>query len=217
MSNYQEEAGRYILPAGEMTRFVKEAKVFYAKFMADCYTYSVKSVELANKHKLNLADDYSWPDAVTREFNRIPEWFRDELYCLVGIRIKKTASGQYAKPLKKDFSAPLVKTLKDSFKLQAGYEGLITAMPASNSISWRVDNNNRSVEGARSSPAGRFLFDFLRTVKWRGKTGGKIAYSDEYMRDDGPCEPNYLDVYGYEQKVEEKRFEALARRIRKRR
>ena len=53
-------------------------------------------------------------------------------------------------------------------------------------VVWDVDDNNHSVDRARSSPLGQAFFRLLGKVKWTRGTGGYIQYRNEYMEWDGP-------------------------------
>jgi hypothetical protein len=69
-------------------------------------------------------------------------------------------------------------------RVQATYSASIVFNKDSREVRWFVDEDNKSVDRARSSPVGLAFFKLLGKVNWTRNTGGKVIYSDEYMQDE---------------------------------
>ena len=106
----------------------------------------------------------------------------------------KNAGPLKVKKPAKNFSVFKHATNKDN-RFRAGLFGLIVFVPDEKKIVWRVEDNNHSVEDARSTTLGRTLFKALDRCAWTSRTGGYIVGSDEYVRDSGGGE-QIKEVYG---------------------
>jgi len=58
-------------------------------------------------------------------------------------------------------------------------------------VHWSVPENNHACDHAHEQHMAKFLFKQLQQVKWGRGTGGKVLYTDEYLRDDA------LDYEGF--------------------
>ena len=208
MSNYEAEAGTYTLPAGEYNRLKREFKAFWDAAMIETYDGAVRFYEYAQTAGKNADTDR------LREDRRLKGGLAD----LARWRLlKKGKNGRWMKPKKADLN-----TLKANAMFKRGGtfemdEACVSFDDERRAVRWVVSENNHAVRDARETRLADFFFRFLRTVKWRGRTGGSIAYENEYMREHGPCEPSYVDLYGYALKNEEERIKAILKGVRRRR
>lgn len=208
MSCYNEEKGTYTLPAGEYNRMKRELKVFWDKTMDDGYKAAVKFYEYAVAHDPKVE--------VERLYNT--SGLSAAMATILDIDVLKAGkNGRWKKPLKKDmakFKAAALFKANNCFEMD---DATLTFNDQARTVTWCVSENNHAVGDARKTPLATFFFRFLASVKWRGRTGGCIAYMDEYMSDDGPCEPSYRDKYGYAVQDEEERIKLMLKRMKARR
>lgn len=209
MSNYNEEAGSYSFPAGEYNRLKREFKIFWDKQIDEVYAAAVRFYERAKKAGKN-------PDIYQLyEDRRLGKGWAEMIQCHMRL-LEKGKNGRYMKPKKMH----LAKWRANAIFKAGGHfwmsEASLEFDDERRTVSWKVEENNHAVDDARETAMAGFFFSFLRTVKWRGRTGGSVAYMDEYMRDNGPCEPSYRDMYGFALKMHEDMMGAMLKNYRKR-
>ncbi|TNC80227.1 MAG: hypothetical protein C9356_14970 [Oleiphilus sp.] len=201
MSCYCEEAGSYVLPVGEFKRLKKAFVVLWLKECKRMYLTALSAIEKANKaSKKQIADalgDYRECTRVNYVRHLINATLDD--LCtdfVIQHYVVEGAAGRLKKPLQSVLKQHQKRDLSGFSTSISGLEWQLGFSDQDCRIIWRVDNNNRSVDRARESFAGKWLFSVLGSVKWRGQTGGEVLYTDEYLTEYGPCDPDRRDVYG---------------------
>jgi hypothetical protein len=126
-------------------------------------------------------------------------------------------NGRWMKPKKTDFNALKATMI---FKNNGGHfemgDAHLSFEDETRTVEWTVYENNHSVDRARETPLAAFFFKFLEKVKWRGNTGGSVAYMDEYMSEDGPVEPSYRNMHGFAKKAHDDMMQAMFKSHRRR-
>lgn len=208
MSCNEEEKGTYTFPAGEYTRLKREFKAFWDEQMERAFQVAMTVYEKAQKtggkaHVRDHLDDRT---------------MRDGLVGIIDFNLLRAGkNGRLMKPKKKDLAKFKANAIfKEGGYFELGKASLCFDDEARQAV-WEVDENNHAVRDARATVLAGFFFRFLNTVKWRGRTGGRVAYTNEYITDNGPCEPTYCDLKGYAVKDEEERMKFLLGRARRRR
>lgn len=210
MSCYEEEAGSYLLGVGEYRKLKNQFKKQYADTMRIVSGKIANKVKLLKAEKSSLvkagSDFYELVNALEgcnrRAYNSEYISGRD-FEALCDELITRTKSGLIA-----NITAKQIKATEDVCCKCVGFnDNALT-------VYWRVDNNNHAVSDARESLEGKLFFYLLSGVKWRGKQGGAIRYTSEYLTNNGPCDPDVRDAMGWEEKEERRKLDYMIRRLR---
>jgi len=228
MSCNEEEAGSYLLAVGQFKKMKSDFAVFWKKLCESQFVQISSKVASANKFsikELKVWGENDW-DTPSSWHDR-PEALRR---CLLRNMLNKTllkegeveflmdnfvVMGTNAKiklPQKKTLNELTKRDLSGYYKMLQGSEWQLGFDDKSTHVTWTVCENSHSVRDAREEPVAEWFFKYLSKLEWKGKKGGYIAYTSEYHTEDGPCDPEWRNVYGWAKTEQDKRFKIRMRR-----
>jgi len=180
MSKYEWERGEIVIPTNQWAKFRTAIIKAFNERQSLVYQEALKlfeKVKLAKKGKRNF-DFGSW---FNKEANEHRSLSFSEV-CQIEYQILKRVDGKYKliRP-KKNMFAPLPTSKGCSIDCD---DSIIVLNNKKRSVIWSVEENNHSVDRARSCHMGRVLFRLLDNIKWTRGSGGTIVGNDEYNRDD---------------------------------
>jgi hypothetical protein len=191
MSNYNEERGRYVIPSAEWADLKRAVRDAYNALQERRY-----EVAIAIWNRLREAEDPDFEAIFEEESKektsrrspfggrRTERFVLGDLHFdrrMIEEEIYRKDNDRVYKPRKKAFPK---KTNRDTrFDLETLGRPHIRFDNDSRTVYWRVHENNRAVEDARSHPVAEAFFSALGDIDWTRQSGGKIKYQDEYQKD----------------------------------
>lgn len=202
MSKYNREKGSYTIPSAEWADLKRIVRKAYNDLQEKRHEVAVSVWNRLKEEDLNFEDIFE-EEATEKGSRRSPFGGRRTEQFVLGDRhfdrkmikaeIFRKDTDRIYKPRKKAFPK---KTNRDTvFDLETIGRPHIRFDNDHRKAYWRVHENNRAVEDARSHPVAEAFFGALGDIKWTRQSGGKVKHQDEY-REDAFQGPQIKDRHG---------------------
>lgn len=208
MSNYQEEHGSYILPATETAR-LKKILVSYTNDTHEQVKDEVNRLHTIGSGKTNTrsvknyrknlieANEFEpmWAKGMLMYDSNLPEYKKLAIFVIdkMVLDADNGVKGIH-KPTVAEVTAMAPRATARTKEFAVNNEAFITL--DGRDVTWRVYDNNRSVDYARNSVLGKKFWAFMDSVSWTKNTGGSTLYTDEYRRELAGGGTTTVSLYG---------------------